>query len=47
MQQYTKMIKFEDVIKEDIKGHNPNCPQIPDLLQRILTTGGSESGKTN
>ena len=47
MQQYTKMIKLDAVIKEDIKEHNPTCPHIPDLLQRILTNGGSESGKTN
>ena len=41
------MINFEDVIKENIKGHNPNWPQIPDHPYRILIIGGSGSGKTN
>ena len=41
------MINFDDVIKENIKEHNPNCPQIPDHQYRILITGGSGSGKTN
>ena len=41
------MINFDDVAKENIKEHNPNCPQIPDPLQRILTTGCSGSEKTN
>ena len=25
-----KMIKFDDVTKENIKQHNPSWPQIPD-----------------
>ena len=25
-----KMINFNDVIKENIKEHNPSCPEIPD-----------------
>ena len=41
------MINFEDVIKENIKEHNPNWPQIPDYSYRILITGGSGSAKTN
>ena len=41
------MITFNDVTKENIKKHNPNWSQIPDHLYRILTTGGSESGKIN
>ena len=41
------MINFEDVIKENIKEHNPNWPQIPDYSYRILITGGSGSTKTN
>ena len=30
------MINFVDVIKENIKEHNSNCPQVPDHLYRIL-----------
>ena len=41
------MIKFDDVVKENIKEHNPNWPQIPDDPYRILIIGGSGSGKTN
>ena len=36
MQQYNKavqkMINFDDVVKENIKEHNPDWPQIPDHL---------------
>ena len=35
------------ITKEDIKEHNPNWPEIPDHLYRILTVGGFGSGKTN
>ena len=28
--QYKKIIKFDDVAKENIKQHNPNLLQIPD-----------------
>ena len=35
------MINFDDVIKEEIKEHNPNWPQIPDHSYRILIIGGS------
>ena len=41
------MINFDDIIKENIKKHNPNCPDIPHHLCRISITGGSGSGKTN
>ena len=41
------MINFDDVVKEKIKEHNPNWPQIPDHPYRILIIGGSGSGKTN
>ena len=41
------MINFDDATKENIKGHNPNWPLIPDHPYRILITGGSGSGKTN
>ena len=30
------MINFVDVIKENIKEYNSNCPQVPDHLYRIL-----------
>ena len=33
--------------KENTKEHNPNSSRIPDHWYRILTTGGSGSGKTN
>ena len=41
------MIELDNVIKENIKEHNPNCPQVPDHPYRILIVGGSKSGKTN
>ena len=41
------MIKLDDVIKENIKEHNPNWPQIPDHLYKIIIVGGSGSGKAN
>ena len=37
------MIKFDDVIKENIKENNTNWPQIPDYLYRILLNGTSGS----
>ena len=40
------MIDFDDVVKENIKEHNPNWLQIPNHPYRILTTGGCGSGKT-
>ena len=39
------MINFDDVIKENIKEHNPDWLQIPDHPYRILRIGGSGSGK--
>ena len=41
------MLNFDDVVKESIKKHNTNLPQIPDHLYRILIIGDSGSGKTN
>ena len=41
------MINFDDVVKENIKLHNPNQPQAPDHPCRILIIGNSSSGKTN
>ena len=41
------MINFDGVTKENMKEHNPNWPQIPDHLHRILIVGNSGSGKTN
>ena len=41
------MFSFDYITKEDIKEHNPNWPEIPDLPYRILIVGGSGSGRTN
>ena len=40
------MINSDDVIKENIKEHNPYCPQIPDHPYGELIIGGSGSGKS-
>ena len=40
-------MNFDDVTKENIKGHNLNWPQISDRPYMILINGGSGSGKTN
>ena len=40
------MFNFDYITKEDIKEHNPNWPEIPDHVYRILF-GGSGSGKAN
>ena len=41
------MINFDSMAKEEIKEHNPNCPQARDHPYRILIIGGSGSGETN
>ena len=41
------MINFDDVIKENLKEHNPNWPEIPDHSYIILIIGASGSEKTN
>ena len=41
------MINFNDFIKENIKEHNPNWPEIPDHPYRVLIIGGSGSRKAN
>ena len=41
------MINYDDVMKENIKDHNPNWLQIPNHPYRILIIGGSGSGQTN
>ena len=41
------MFNFDDAVKENIKEHNPNWPQISDHTYRILISGGSRSGKAN
>ena len=41
------MFNFDYIMKEDIKEHNPNWPEIPDHLYRIVLIGGFGSGKTN
>ena len=32
------MINLDDVIKENLKEHNPNCSEIPDHPYKILKT---------
>ena len=41
------MFNFNYIVEEDIKEHNPNWPEIPDHLFRILIVGSSGFGKTN
>ena len=41
------MINFDEYTNENKKEHSFNWPYIPDHLYRILTIGGSETGKTN
>ena len=41
------MINFDNYVSENKMKHNKNCPYIPDHPYRILTIGGSGSGKTN
>ena len=41
------MINFDDYTNENKAEHNSNWPYIPDHPYRILTAGGSGSGKTN
>ena len=41
------MINFDDHTNENKTQHNPKWPYIPDHPYRILTIGGSGSGKTN
>ena len=41
------MINFDDIVNQTKTVHNKNWPYIPDHLYRILTIGGSGSGKTN
>ena len=41
------MFRVGYIIKEDIKEHNPNWPEIPGHPQRILIVWGTWSGKTS
>ena len=41
------MISFDDYANENKTQHNSNWPYTPDHPYRILTIGGSGSGKTN
>ena len=41
------MINFDEVTTENTQKDNPHWPRIPDHPYRILTVGGSGSGKTN
>ena len=43
----TKMINFDDYANENKTEHNLKWPYISDHPYRILTIGGSRSGKTN
>ena len=47
VKQYKKIIKLDDVIKEETKEYSPNKPQIPDYPYSILTVRGSRSRKIN
>ena len=39
------MMNFDDIIKENIKEHNPNWSQIPDHPCKMIINGDSGSGK--
>ena len=41
------MINLYNIANENNKKHNEKWPYIPDHQYRILTIGGSGSGKTN
>ena len=41
------MINFDDYTNENKTEHNLKWPYIPDNRFRILTIGGSGTGKTN
>ena len=41
------MINFDDYTNENKTEHNSKCSNIPDHPYRILTVGGSGSGKAN
>ena len=41
------MINFDDYVNENKTEHNKNWPYIPNHPYRILTIGGSGSGKIN
>ena len=41
------MINFDNYVNENKNERNKNCPYIPDHPYKILTVGGSGSGKTN
>ena len=41
------MFNSDYITKKDIKKRNPNWPENPDHPYRMLTVGGSGSGKIN
>ena len=41
------IINFDNITEKKMKEHNQNCLKTPNHPYWILTTGGSESGKTN
>ena len=44
-EEIKKMISYDDVTKENIKEHNPSCPQTPGHPCRILIIDSYGSGK--
>ena len=42
-----KIIRLDDITKENNKEHNEKWPYIPDHTYKILIIGDSGSGKTN
>ena len=47
IKQCQKLLTLMTLLKENIKEHDPNWPQIYDHPNRILIIAGSGSGKTN
>ena len=47
IKQCKKLLTLMTLLKENIKEHDPNWPQIYDHPNRILIIAGSGSGKTN
>ena len=45
--RHIKTINLDSVTNENNKKHNEKWPYIPDHSYRIITIGGSVSGKTN
>ena len=39
------MLNCDYITKEDVKGHNPNQPELPDHSNKILIVEGSDLKK--